>query len=163
MNQDFDYGVIDVILEKCGCDEQMAVTILQEVQAHFGYLPKEVFPYLAKKLRSSEAKLYGVATFYENFSLEPKGQYVIRVCDGTACHVRHSTDVLNRIRKELELKDDKITTEDSKFTVEIVSCLGACGLSPVMTVNGKVYPSMTPDKASEIINSIKEGTYNAEA
>lgn len=163
MNQQFDFCVLDEILKKHNYSETNIVTILQDVQAHYSYLPREVFPYLAAQLKMSEAKIYGVATFYENFSLEPKGKYVIRVCDGTACHVRHSTDVLKRLRKDLGLADGHNTTDDQLFTVEIVSCLGACGLAPAMTVNGAVYPSMTPDKATEIIKEIKENEKNAEA
>ena len=161
MEQKFDYGTIDEILKNHDYSETMIVTILQEVQAHFGYLPKEAFPYLAQELKVSEAMLYGVATFYENFSLEPKGKCVIRVCDGTACHVRHSTDVLKFLREELNLPEGRPTTDDGLFTVEIVSCLGACGLAPAMTVNGKVYPAMTKEKAAEIIKAIKEEEANA--
>ena len=155
MEQKFDYGTIDEILKNHDYSETMIVTILQEVQAHFGYLPKEAFPYLAQELKVSEAMLYGVATFYENFSLEPRGKCVIRVCDGTACHVRHSTDVLKFLREELNLPEGRTTTDDGLFTVEIVSCLGACGLAPVLTVNDTVHPSMTPDKASELIAGLR--------
>ena len=161
MEQKFDYGTIDEILKNYDYSETMIVTILQEVQAHFGYLPKEAFHYLAQELKVSEAMLYGVATFYEQFPLEPKGKCVIRVCDGTACHVRHSTDVLKFLREELNLPEGRTTTDDGLFTVEIVSCLGACGLAPAMTVNGKVYPAMTKEKAAEIIKAIKEEEANA--
>ena len=106
-----------------------------------------------------DAKIYGVATFYENFSLEPKGKYVIKVCDGTACHVRKSVPILEEIRKQLNVTEKKPTTDDMLFTVETVSCLGACGLAPVCTVNDHVYPAMTPEKAREMIREIrrKEG------
>ena len=97
-----------------------------------------------------------MATFYENFSLEPKGKYVIRVCDGTACHVRKSIPILERLRKELGMPEGKRTTEDQMFTLETVSCLGACGLAPVITVNDKVYPAVTPDSAAELIKELKE-------
>ncbi len=97
-----------------------------------------------------------MATFYENFSLNPKGKYVIRVCDGTACHVRKSIPMLERLRKELGLSETKVTSDDLLFTVETVSCLGACGLAPVLTVNDKVYPAMTPDKASELLAKLRE-------
>jgi NADH-quinone oxidoreductase subunit F len=103
-----------------------------------------------------------VATFYENFSLEPKGRYVIRVCDGTACHVRGSIPILERLRRDLNLTETRKTTADNLFTVETVSCLGACGLAPVITVNDRVYPAMTPDKASELIVSLKEEALHAE-
>lgn len=89
--------------------------------------------------------------------MEPKGKYVIKVCDGTACHVRKSIPILERLRSDLSLTDKKVTTDDLMFTVETVSCLGACGLAPVLTVNDKVYPCMTPDKASELLLELKEG------
>ena len=96
-----------------------------------------------------------MATFYENFSLEPKGKYIIRCCDGTACHVRGSQPILDRLQRELGLSDNKHTTDDLLFTLETVSCLGACGLAPVMTVNGKVYPAMTPATALEVLEGIR--------
>lgn len=104
-----------------------------------------------------QARIYSVATFYENFSLNPKGKFVIKVCDGTACHVRKSIPILEQLRSELGLSDKKVTTDDLGFTVETVSCLGACGLAPVLTVNDKVYPAMTPDKASALLSALKEG------
>jgi len=108
----------------------------------------------------SEAKVYGVATFYENFSLEPKGKYVIKICDGTACHVRNSTAILNEIRSVLGVSQEHPTTDDMMFTVETVSCLGACGLAPVCTVNDKVHPAMTPEKARTLIEELKEEAAN---
>lgn len=152
----FDYTVLDKAMDKFGREESALIAVLQEVQEHFRYLPKEIFPYLAEKLRLPEAKIYGVVTFYENFSLERKGKYVIKVCDGTACHVRHSVPVLEETKKQLGLKDGQKTTDDFMFTVETVSCLGACGLAPVMMINETVYSGMTPDKVKDILNGIKE-------
>lgn len=161
MNEQFDFSVVDSILDANHHNQQAIIAILQEIQEHYHYLPKEVFPYLAKKLAMSEARIYSVATFYENFSLEPKGKYVIKICDGTACHVRHSIPILERLRKELGLSESKKTTDDLNFTLETVSCLGACGLAPVLTVNDVVHPAMTPDKASELLQSLKEEIANA--
>jgi len=96
-----------------------------------------------------------VATFYENFSFEAKGKYVIRVCDGTACHVRKSTAILNQIYRETGLGKGKQTTDDMLFTLETVSCLGACGLAPVLTVNDVVHPAMTPEKVHELFEELK--------
>ena len=93
----FDYTVLDRAIEEFGNKESSLIAILQSAQEHYRYLPKEVFPYLAEKLDISEAKIFGVATFYENFSLEQKGKYVIKVCDGTACHVRHSVPILEAL------------------------------------------------------------------
>jgi NADH-quinone oxidoreductase subunit E len=156
MSETFDYKVIDEIIDKLGNRQSAIIAILQNIQEYYRYLPKEIFPYLSEKLGISQAKIYSVATFYENFSLKPQGKYVIKVCDGTACHVRKSIPILEKLRKELGLSEVKATTDDLYFTVETVSCLGACGLAPVLTVNDKVYPAMTPDKAAELLNELKE-------
>jgi NADH-quinone oxidoreductase subunit E len=153
---DFDYRVVDGIVDELGADPSAIIAILQGIQEHYRYLPGEIFPCLAKKLGVSEARIYSVATFYENFSLEPKGEFVIKICDGTACHVRKSIPILERLREELGLKEGKVTTADLGFTVETVSCLGACGLAPVMTVNDQVYPAMTAEKAAELLKELKE-------
>ncbi len=155
MANEFDYTIVDAALEKCGAQQSSIIAILQSIQEHYHYLPEEVFPYLSKKLGMSEARIYSVATFYENFSLEKKGKYVIKFCDGTACHVRGSVPILERVRGELGVSEKKKTTDDQLFTIETVSCLGACGLAPVMTVNDEVHPAMTPDKAMEVIYSLK--------
>ena len=104
----------------------------------------------------TEAKAFSVATFYENFSFDAKGKYVIKVCDGTACHVRKSMPVKEALMKELGLSNKKHTTDDMLFTVETVSCLGACGLAPTLTVNDEVHPKMTPEKMSELIKKLRE-------
>ncbi len=155
MSDNFDYSIVEEALQKCGESQSSIIAILQTIQEHFHYLPQEVFPYLAEKLDMSEARIYSVATFYENFSLEKKGKYVIKFCDGTACHVRGSVPILERVRAELGVNEKKKTTDDQMFTIETVSCLGACGLAPVMTVNDEVHPAMTPDKAMEVIYSLK--------
>lgn len=161
MKASFDFGIVDEILSSYKCNQQAIIAILQDIQEHYRYLPEEVFPHLAKKLGMSEVSIYSIATFYENFSLEPKGKYVIKICDGTACHVRRSIPILERIRSDLGLSEAKKTTDDCIFTVETVSCLGACGLAPVLTVNDVVYPEMTPDKASALLNQLKEENANA--
>ncbi len=148
------YQKIDEIIAAQRSDKPI-VAILQDIQEEYRYLPREAFDYLSKQLGVSLAKLYSVATFYENFSLSPKGKYVIKICDGTACHVRKSIPILDALRKDLGLIGDKKTTDDLMFTVETVSCLGACGLAPVLTVNDKVYPAMTPEAAVELLNELK--------
>ena len=163
MEKQFDFTIVDQILEKYPKSELSTIAVLQEIQEHYHYLPREIFPHVARELNIGEARLYGVATFYENFSLEPKGKYVIRCCDGTACHVRGSQAILDALRGELGLAGDKKTTDDLLFTVETVSCLGACGLAPAMTVNGEVHPAMTPDKASEVIREIRDGLSKEES
>ena len=156
MNNSFDFCVVDEILSSYKCSQQAIIAILQDIQEHYRYLPEEVFPYLASKLGMTEAGIYSIATFYENFSLEPKGKYVIKICDGTACHVRRSIPILERIRSDLGLSETKKTTDDRNFTVETVSCLGACGLAPAMMINETMHPAMTPDKALAIIHALKE-------
>ena len=119
------------------------------------YSKEQVGTRVAKQIGITEAKAYSVASFYENFSFEPKGKYVIKVCDGTACHVRKSIPILEALYKELGLNEHKHTSDDMLFTVETVSCLGACGLAPAITVNDEVHPKMTPEKAVELLNKLR--------
>lgn len=156
MNTSFDYSKLDSILAEHEYKSCNIISILQDTQDTYRYLPKEIFGYLSEKLGVSTAKIYSVATFYDNFSLEPKGKYIIKICDGTACHVRKSIPILDKLRKELRLSESKITTDDLMFTLETVSCLGACGLAPVITINEKVYGAMTPERASQLLNELKE-------
>lgn len=150
------YEKADAIIEEHGAKPSALIPIIQDIQSEYRYLPPELLSYVAEKIGITEAKAYGVATFYENFSFEPKGKYVIKVCNGTACHVRKSIPILERLYTELGLSKDKVTTDDMLFTLETVSCLGACGLAPVLTVNDKVYPSMTPDAAAELIQRLRD-------
>ncbi len=149
------YDKTDEIILGHGTEAKNLIPIMQDIQSEYRYLPPELLVYVAKKLNITEAKAYSVATFYENFSFEKKGKYIIKVCDGTACHVRKSLPLLERLYQELGLSAAKHTTEDMLFTVETVSCLGACGLAPVLTVNDKVHPSMTPEKVSELLTKLR--------
>lgn len=149
------YIKTDEIIASHGRTQADLIPIIQEIQEEYRYLPPELLTYVAKELSIPESQAYSVATFYENFSFEPKGKYIIKVCDGTACHVRRSIPILEALYKELGLSKDKQTTEDMLFTLETVSCLGACGLAPVLTVNDKVYPAMTPEKAIEMVNELR--------
>lgn len=149
------YDKSDEIIERHGAKSSSLIPIIQDIQNEYRYLPPELLTYVANKIGITESKAYSVATFYENFSFEPKGKYVIKVCDGTACHVRKSTSILERLYKELGVTKENPTTPDMLFTLETVSCLGACGLAPVLTVNDKVYPAMTPDAASELIKELR--------
>lgn len=151
---DLDFSKIDEILEQCGTKKSNLIAVLQKVQEVYRYLPEDAMTYVAVKMNISPASVYGVATFYSQFSLDPKGKYEIKICDGTACHVRGSMPVLNAIRNKVGLKEGKITTEDLKFTVETVSCLGACGLAPVVVINEKVYPQMTPEAMSIVLDEL---------
>lgn len=149
------YTKTDEIIAVYGAKPSSLIPIIQDIQAEYRYLPPELLAYVAKQIGITEAKAYSVATFYENFSFEPKGKYVIKVCDGTACHVRKSTAILECLYQELGVTKEKPTTEDMLFTLETVSCLGACGLAPVLMVNDTVYPSMTPDAASALIKELR--------
>lgn len=150
-----DFDKIDKILEKYDYNKTSLITILQKVQEIYRFLPEEAISYIGEKIDGlSPAAVYGVATFYAQFSLEPKGKYEIKVCDGTACHVRGSMPVLEAVKKRLNLKEGKITTEDGLFSLETVSCLGACSLAPAVVINNKVYPKMTPDAVLVIIDTL---------
>jgi NADH-quinone oxidoreductase subunit E len=152
-----NFSHVDAVLEQYGNEQKNLITVLQQVQAQYRYLPREILEYVADKMEISLAKIYSVATFYENFSLDPKGKYVIKICDGTACHVRKSVPILEKVRETLGVSEQKPTTDDMLFTVETVSCLGACGLAPVMTINDAVHPAMTPQKAVELLDEIRKG------
>ena len=133
---------------------QKLIPILQEVQEKYRYLPEEIIVFIATSLSIPPAKVYGVATFYSHFTLKPKGKYIIRLCDGTACHVKRSIPILEALQKRLGVNDKNPTTPDMLFTVETVSCLGACGLAPVVLVNEDVYGQMTPETALKLIEDI---------
>lgn len=143
------------IIDDHGCNPSNLISIMQEIQLEYKYLSEEVLTLIAQKLGISIAKVYGVATFYENFSLEPKGKHIIRICDGTACHVRKSQPIYDAIYENLGLSGKKKTSVDGMFTLETVACLGACGLAPVITVDGEVHAKMTPDSALALLNEIR--------
>lgn len=149
------FDKIDEIMASYGYKKSNLIAILQQVQELFTYLPEDAMTFIGTKIEGlSPATVYGVATFYAQFSLEPKGKYKIKVCDGTACHVRGSMSVLNAVKTKLRLGEKSMTTEDGMFSLEIVSCLGACGLAPVVVINDKVYPQMTSDAIGIIIDTI---------
>lgn len=149
------YRTTDEIIARYGKKDSALIPIMQDIQTQYRYLPGELLSYVASQIGITETKAYSVATFYKNFSFEAKGRYVIKVCDGTACHVRQSTPVLEALWKALGLSSKKHTTDDMMFTVETVSCLGACGLAPTMMVNEQVHPSMTPEKALALLEELR--------
>lgn len=151
-----DFGFIDGVLQKYDCDKTRVIAIMQEIQNEYKFLPKDALKYVAEKVDESEAELYGVATFYENFSMNEKGKYIIKVCNGTACHVRKSDDVQEAIYAATGLTPEDHISSDGLFTIERVACLGACSLAPVCTVNGVVHASMTPEKAHALIQELRE-------
>ncbi|MGO8757942.1 MAG: NAD(P)H-dependent oxidoreductase subunit E [Terracidiphilus sp.] len=141
------------------------IPILQAIQHEYQYLPEEVLTYVATCLDVPPARVFGVATFYAHFALEPKGKHVIRICDGTACHVKHSLPVLNALHEKLGTSEKSRTTADQLFTVETVACLGACGLAPVVVIDEKVFGQITPERAVALVEEIQahESTAGAAA
>ena len=130
------------------------IPILQAVQEEYRYLPEEVLTFVATAVGLSPARVFGVATFYAHFTLTPKGKHVVRLCDGTACHVKHSIPILEALRGRLGLQGKATTTPDMLFTVETVSCLGACGLAPVVVIDDQVHGQMTPEAAVALVEKI---------
>lgn len=129
------------------------ITILQEAQEMYGYLPMDVLEHIAKRTNTPIATIVGVATFYAQFRLEPVGKYLIMLCQGTACHVNGSELISSAISDELGIEDGQ-TTSDGLFSLEHVACLGCCSLSPVMMINGRTYGRLTPDKARKVIRDL---------
>lgn len=144
------------IIEKYGYNKAKLIPILQEIQSEYRYLPEELMVYVATMLNTTSSHVYGVASFYSHFTLKLKGKYVVKICDGTACHVKKSMHLRDAIRKHLQLNGEQNTTPDLLFTVETVSCLGACGLAPAMTINDEVHGLLTDESAVAIIKDIQE-------
>lgn len=147
---------VNEILESYNCEQSNLIAIMQEIQAEHKYLSEAALTLVAEKLGISTAKVYSVATFYENFSLEVKGKHIIRVCAGTACHVRKSQPIYDAIYSWMGLSGKKKTSAEGLFTLETVACLGACGLAPVMTIDGEVHAKMTPEAALKLLEDIRE-------
>ncbi len=145
---------VECILARHGYKRSELIAMLQDIQETYHYLPEEALNYAATALGISPSTVFGVATFYAQFSLDPKGKYLVRVCDGTACHVKNSQRIYDRLVKKLKLHAGKATTADGLFTLETVACLGACGIAPVMVVNDQVHPQMTPEAAEMIIDAL---------
>jgi len=143
------------IIERYDCAEHNLIAIMQEIQAEYKYLSQAALLLIAEKLDISAARVYSVATFYENFSLEAKGKHIIKICDGTACHVRKSQPIYDAIRQYLGLTGKRKTSDDGMFTLETVACLGACGLAPVMTLDGEVHAKMDPDSALALLETVR--------
>ena len=144
-----DEKTVDKIIKKGG--ESSLIAILQEVQSHYNYLPEQVLTLLSKKLEIPLSKVFSLATFYRSFSLKPRGKNLLKVCLGTACHVKNGTNLLEKAKRDLSLSEEETTTRDLVFTVEKVRCLGCCSLAPVVSVNEDTYGSMTQEKLSKVL------------
>ncbi len=155
------FAELDAFIAGLGIDAKDArrrghlIQVLHRAQHIFGYLPREVQLHVAEKLFLTEADVSGVVSFYNYFTTEPKGKYVIDICLGTACYVKGSEKVLEELERVLGIKADTQPTADGLFSLSALRCVGACGLAPVMMVNGKVYGKVTPAKAVAIINEYK--------
>jgi NADH:ubiquinone oxidoreductase subunit E len=148
---EIDYLELDKIIEEeFGNDKENLIMILQAIQRRFNYLPQETLKYLAEKIDVPYSQIYGVGTFYATFSLEPKGRNIISICLGTACHVRGGERVRERIEDTLNLNGKK-TTDDMRFTLEGVRCIGCCSLGPVMKVNEDVHGRIGADEVKKVL------------
>ena len=148
--------LIDIadILKEFNNDPSKLIPVLQKVQHKYNYLPQEAMNMVSQGLGISPSKVYGVATFFSHFSIVPKGKHIIKICDGTACHVKKSGAIIDAVQKKLNLTAEKPTSADMKFTLECVSCLGACGIAPVVVIDEEVYPQITPEKMIALIDGI---------
>ena len=152
-----DLTLIDGVLEEYKDHSGSLITILQEAQEIYGFLPIDVIYYIAEKTGSTPAKVMGVATFYTQFRLKPVGKNLILLCKGTACHVNGADSIEKALVEELGVGDGE-TTDDGIFSIKTVACLGCCSLSPVMMINEDTYGSLTPAKAKEIVRKIREAS-----
>lgn len=141
---------VDNLIEKYGGDKSWLVMLLQDIQAEYNYLPQAALERVASKLRVPLTRVCNVATFYGSFSLTERGRHIIRVCDGTACHLRGTDSIRDEIMRQLAIGKDQ-TTSDGKFTLEVVACLGACALAPVIEIDSEYYGGMTPERVRDVL------------
>jgi NADH-quinone oxidoreductase E subunit len=150
MPEPLDLSRLDGVIEKHQGEEGALIPVLQEAQGIYGYLSQEVLATIAKRLHIPLSRIFGVVTFYAQFYTTPRGRYTVRVCRGTACHVRGGKNVLKAVQQALGISEGE-TTPDFKFTFETVACLGACALSPVLLVNKNYYGKLTPAKVGKVL------------
>ena len=147
---------VNQIIDCYGAEQMNALAILQDIQREYNFLPREALELTASRLGVSAGEVYRLATFFKSFSLHPKGEYVCKVCLGTACHVLGGPRILEALERELGIQAGQ-TTADGKFSLEAVRCLGACAMGPVLVVNEEPHGYMTPDKAVETLRKLAEG------
>lgn len=146
---------VDAIVDRYGANRQFSLAVLQDTQKTYNYLPREALEHIAERLDVPLGEVYRLATFFTAFSLQPKGDYVIKVCLGTACHVQGGPRILERLERDLGVKAGQ-TTADGKFSIEGVRCVGACALGPVVLVNDHPHGHMSSDKASKLIQTLSK-------
>jgi NADH:ubiquinone oxidoreductase subunit E len=144
------YDFYDIV-NKYERDRKHILAMFQDIQREYNYIPREAMNVLSEQLDVPLCKLYGIATFYKSLSLRPKGRNIIKVCDGTACHIRSSQLIMDELEKLLGIKPGE-TSRDGEFTLETVNCLGSCAIAPVMVINETYYGKVTPAKLRDIIN-----------
>jgi NADH-quinone oxidoreductase subunit E len=149
-----DMAALDEVLEPYRGTKGAAIPVLQKAQEIYGYLPPEVLKHVSKELGIPLSQLYGVVTFYSQFYLAPRGRNVVRCCDGTACHVRGAARIIGELEKTLGVKAGE-TTPDYRVTLEVVYCLGSCGLAPVAVINEQVVGRLVPEKAVQLVRELK--------
>ena len=157
-----DLPRVDQIINEYGGDASWLVMILQDVQEACNYLPEAALQHVAERLGLAESHVYNVATFYSSFSLKERGRHIIRVCDGTACHLKGAPGLRDEISRQLGIGEGE-TTEDKLFTLEVVACLGACALAPVMTIRNEYYGQMTVEKVRKVLEACRQEAQSAEA
>jgi NADH-quinone oxidoreductase subunit E len=148
-----DLSALDGILEQYRGQEGVIIPVLQKTQDIYGYVPAEALRYLSKNLNIPLSQIYGVATFYSQFYLSRRGRHIIRICDGTACHVLGAAQIVTALENELGIKAGE-TTDDYRVTLEVVFCLGSCGLAPIAVMNEQVVGRLTPQKAVELVRGL---------
>jgi NADH:ubiquinone oxidoreductase subunit E len=149
---EIDWSKIDEIIRRYNGNPEALLMILQDISDIFNFVPPEMIPHLAEKLALDESLVYGVATFYKTISLTPRGKFIVNVCTGTACHVRGADRVMDALKDRLNIEEGQ-TTEDMKFTLEAVRCIGCCASGPVITVNQETHGGL--DRAS-VVETIKD-------
>lgn len=149
-----DLTKLDKIIGEVGRERGALIPILQRAQKAYGYLPKEVLREISDRLSISLSRVFGVATFYSQFHLTPRGRHIIQQCDGTACHVRGASRIISTVERELGIKAGE-TTPDLKLTYEVVYCLGCCAIGPAAMVDGQVMGNLTPDKMIRVIEELE--------
>ncbi|PNU20675.1 NADH-quinone oxidoreductase subunit NuoE [Geothermobacter hydrogeniphilus] len=153
--QEVDLTACNEILDQYQDMQGALMPVLQAIQDHYGYIPEETVHLTADRLNIYASQIYGVLTFYAQFHLEPRGKYIVRVCMGTACHVKGAGRLGDRVKELLGITHAE-TTEDVKFTCEYVACIGACGMAPVIMVNDATYGSMSVQKLNEVIEKYQK-------
>ena len=162
LDEDVDLSLLDEVLVEYKDIKGSLITILQQAQEIYGYLPLSVLDYVANETKVKSSKVYGVATFYTQFKLNPVGENLIMLCDGTACHVNGAEQIEEAIFEELNIHHGE-TTEDKLFTLNIVACLGCCSLSPAMMINDETYGNLTAKTTKKILKDIKSKSLAKEA